>query len=104
MSTSASIDVERLEGLRDKARAYKVIIDGQEAGTIRHGQQQSFPVTPGSHEVFFKIDWCRSPKLTVDVADGHRAKVVCAPSGTIWTAIFAIVFKPTSYIRAELAA
>ncbi len=46
MSTSAWIDVERLEGLRDKARAYKVIIDGQEAGTIRHGQQQSFQVTP----------------------------------------------------------
>jgi hypothetical protein len=30
--------------------------------------------------------------------------VTCVPSGTIWTAIFAIVFKPTSYIRAELAA
>jgi hypothetical protein len=29
--------------------------------------------------------------------------VTCVPTGTIWTAIFAIVFKPTSYIRAELA-
>jgi hypothetical protein len=104
MSTSAWIDVERLEGLRDRARAYKVMIDGQEAGTIRHRQQESFQLTPGGHEVFLKIDWCRSPKLAVDVASGERAKVVCAPSGTIWTAIFAVVFKPTSYIRAELAA
>jgi adenine-specific DNA methylase len=103
MSTSAWIDVERKEGLRDRARAYKVMIDGQEAGTIRHGQQQSFEVVPGTHEVFLKIDWCRSPKRTVDVAGGGRAKVTCVPSGTIWTAIFAIVFKPTSYIRAEIA-
>jgi hypothetical protein len=104
MSTSAWIDVERLEGLRDRARAYKVMIDGQEVGTIRHGQQQSFQITPGTHEVFLKIDWCRSPKLSVDVVGGQRVKVTCVPSGTIWTAIFAIVFKPTSYIRAELAA
>jgi adenine-specific DNA methylase len=103
MSTSAWIDVERKEGLRDRARAYKVVIDGQEAGTVRHGNQESIQVTPGPHEVFLKIDWCRSPKLTVDVAGGQRAKVTCVPSGTIWTAIFAIVFKPTSYIRAELA-
>jgi hypothetical protein len=103
VSTSAWIDVERKEGLRDRARAYKVMIDGQEAGTIRHGQQESFEVVPGTHEVFLKIDWCRSPKLTVDVAGGQRAKVTCVPSGTIWTAIFAIVFKPTSYIRAEVA-
>jgi hypothetical protein len=86
----------------DRARAYKVMIDGQEAGTVRHGQQQSFEVAPGTREVFLKIDWCRSPKLNVDVADGGRANVTCVPSGTIWTAIFAIVFKPTSYIRAEL--
>ena len=104
MSASAWIDVERKEGLRDRARAYKVMIDGQEAGTIRHGSQESFQVTPGTQEVFLKIDWCRSQKLTVDVAGGQRATVTCVPSGTIWTAIFAIVFKPTSYIRAEAAA
>lgn len=73
MSTSPWIDVERIEGLRDRARAYKVMIDGQEAGTVRHGQQESFQVTPGTHEVFLKIDWCRSPKLSVEVAGGQRA-------------------------------
>lgn len=104
MSTSAWIHVERAEGLRDRARAYKGMIDGHEAGTIRHGSEESFQVTPGPHEVFLKIDWCRSPKLTVDVASGQRARVTCAPSGTIWTAIFAIIFKPTSYIRAQVAA
>jgi hypothetical protein len=39
------------------------MIDGQEAGTVRHGGQESFQVTPGTHEVFLEIDWCRNPKL-----------------------------------------
>jgi hypothetical protein len=41
MSTSAWIDVVRKEGLRDRARAYKVMIDGQEAGSISHGPSWS---------------------------------------------------------------
>lgn len=52
MTTSASTDVERKEGLRDKARAYKLMLDGQAAGTIRHGSEESFQVAPGTHDVF----------------------------------------------------
>jgi hypothetical protein len=74
MSTSAWIDVERLEGWRDRARPYKVIIDGERAGGVGHGQQESFEVVPGAHEVFLKLNWYRSPKLAVDVAGGQRAK------------------------------
>jgi hypothetical protein len=92
MSTSASIDVERQEGWLDRARPYKVIIDGQRAGTVGHGQQQSFEVVPGAHEVFLKLDWCRSPKLTVDVASGERAKVNCAAGGNFWMTFFDVIF------------
>jgi hypothetical protein len=53
--------------------------------------------------VFLKIDWCRSPKLMVDGGGGRRAGVTCAPTGSIWTPIFAIV-KPTRCVDAELAA
>jgi hypothetical protein len=103
MSTSAWIDVERQEGWRDRARPYKVIIDGGRAGTVGHGQQESFVVTPGSHEVFLKLDWCRTPKLTVDVAGGQRVKVTCTAGGNFWMTFFDVIFKPTKYIRAELA-
>jgi hypothetical protein len=54
MSTSAWIDVERKEGWRDRARPYKVVIDGQKVGGIGHGQLESFEVVPGTHEVFLK--------------------------------------------------
>jgi hypothetical protein len=104
MSTSAWIDVERKEGWRDRARPYKVVIDGQKVGGVGHGQQESFEVVPGTHEVFLKLDWCRSPKLTVEVAGGQRAKVTCEAGGNFWMTFFDVIFKPTRYIDAELAA
>jgi hypothetical protein len=103
MSTSAWIDVERKEGWRDRARPYKVIIDGQRVGGVGHGQQESFEVVPGTHEVFLKLDWCRSPKLTVDVAGGQRAKVTCEAGGNFWMTFFDVLFRPTKYIRADIA-
>jgi hypothetical protein len=103
MSTSAWIDVERQEGWRDRARPDKLIIDGEAAGRVGHGQQESFEVVPGAHEVFLKLDWCRSPKLAVDVAGGQRAKVTCAAGGNFWMTFFDVIFRPTHYIRAEVA-
>jgi hypothetical protein len=58
---------------------------------------------PGAHEVFLKLDWCRSPKLALDVAGGQRAKVSCAAGGNLWMTFFDVIFRPTRYIRAEVA-
>ena len=103
MSASTWIDVERQEGWRDRARSYKVMIDGRQAGMVGYDQQESFEVTPGSHEVYLKIDWCRSPKLAVDVSSGQRAKVTCAAGGNFWLTFVDVIFRPTRYIRAEIA-
>jgi hypothetical protein len=77
---------------------------GERAGTVGHGQQESFEVVPGAHEVFLKLDWCRSPKLAVDVAGGQHAKVMSAAGGNFWMTFFDVIFRPTRYIRAEVAA
>jgi len=51
----------RRGGYRDILRSYLVTIDGKELAKIKRGQTVELPVTAGSHEVFVKIDWCRSP-------------------------------------------
>jgi hypothetical protein len=96
MSTSARIDVEREEGWRDRARPY----------ASGHGwawPAGELEVVPGTHEVFLTLDWCRSPKLTVDAAGGQRAKVTCAAGGNFWMTFFDVIFRPTRYIRADVA-
>ena len=56
MSTSAWIDVERKEGLRDRARAYRVMIDGRKRARSGTGVRRASRSRPGTHEVFLKID------------------------------------------------
>jgi hypothetical protein len=59
---------------------------------------------PGAHVVFLKLDWCRSPKLSLDVAGGQRAKVTCEAGGNFWMTLPDVIFRPTRYIRAQAAA
>lgn len=82
-SAEASVVLSRdRKGSRDIFRSYKVIIDGQEAGRIKRGQRLEFPLTPGRHVIFLRIDWCSSPRLELDVQPGQTVRLVCAPGGS----------------------
>lgn len=71
----------RRGGYRDIMRSYLVIVDGKELAKIKRGQTVELPVAAGAHEVFLKIDWCRSPTLNVDAAAGEVIKLFCEPGG-----------------------
>jgi hypothetical protein len=71
---------------RDRLRHYRVIIDGEFAGLIGHGNAEAFDVTPGRHIVELKIDWCSSPPLIVDVRR-EGARLVCGPNWTAWRSL-----------------
>jgi hypothetical protein len=99
---SAAIHVDReAGGYTDRARAYKVLVDGEERGTVKQGQGVEAEVDPGAHQVQMKIDWASSPTLDVELADGERAEFVCAPNASPLTAIFYAFFRRSSYIRLE---
>ena len=81
----AIIHLERKKGPSDLLRSYKVIIDDELAGTIRHGKSCSFQVRPGRHDIFLMIDWCSSQHLTIDIAPGEEIKLICqANSPSLW--------------------
>lgn len=50
-------------------RDYRVYIDDRFVGTIKNGGEEWFEVTPGSHTIYAKIDWCSSPTLNFTVHD-----------------------------------
>ena len=54
------IKIKRDSGYVDRLRAYKVVVDGNVVGEIKNGQQIELDVSQGKHELFLKIDWCRS--------------------------------------------
>ena len=88
-------------GYTDRARAYKVLVDGEEQGTVKHGEGVELQVSPGTHRVQMKVDWATSPELEVTLSEGERAEFVCAPNASPLTAIFYAFFKRSDYIRLE---
>lgn len=57
-------------GWRDRARAYKVLVDGRESGEVKNGETLDVAADSGEHVVQLKLDWTRSPKVSVSVSDG----------------------------------
>lgn len=64
-----TIQLHRINELRNKMRDYRIFIDGNEAGTLANGQTREFVVSPGEHTITAHIDWCSSNAVVVDVAN-----------------------------------
>jgi hypothetical protein len=96
------IKIVRGHAMGDKLRAYRVLVDGQGVGEIREGGKLSVPVTPGVHTVQFKIDWCASPQLLVDVAADATEQVSCGPRFDPFMALLAISVFRGKYLFARL--
>ncbi|MFM2226164.1 MAG: hypothetical protein RJA07_2366 [Bacteroidota bacterium] len=50
-------------------RNYALMIDSKKVGEIHRGEEKSINISPGLHEVYAKVDWGRSKKISINVAD-----------------------------------
>ena len=60
-----TICIKRSSEWANKARKIEIYIDNVKNGTIDDAETKIFELEQGSHEVFAKIDWCRSQKLVI---------------------------------------
>jgi hypothetical protein len=95
------VTVARGSAYVDKARAYKVILDGTEAGRVKDGKSESFSVAAGPHELYVKVDWASSPTMRFDVAPGEDVRFMCRPNANALTAMFYSLFARKKYLRLE---
>lgn len=65
------IKIRRDSGYTDSMRAYKVILDEKIIGELRDGQEITLEVPKGVHQLYLKIDWCRSNTVNFDVNDSN---------------------------------
>lgn len=73
METTARIVLSRSSEWMNKARSFKVIVDGQQVGTISNGGTEEFMLASGQHKVFCKVDWCSSREYDVNLAPEETA-------------------------------
>lgn len=79
------VRLKRASEIADLLRAYRIIVDGQQVGTIRTGRQVEFEVTPGPHRIWLRIDWADSNMLEL-VSDGSLLELECGSNFAGWRA------------------
>ena len=80
LATAARATVIRLTRTsewKNYFRAIAVYIDRVRVGKIRNGQTITFPIDPGEHELFVKIDWCESNAIGLQVQEGVTVELSC---------------------------
>jgi hypothetical protein len=61
----AHITVTRADLLNGVLRKLDIYLDGRKIGNVAALQTQEFDVDPGTHEIYVKMDWAESPRLSL---------------------------------------
>lgn len=95
----SSIEVQR-EGLgwSDYLRSFNIVIDGKAVGRLYAGGSSAIEVAPGSHEVFLKIDWCRSEKIDVNLTPGEVVRFLGGSRANPLTIFYWMTFGRSRYL------
>ena len=67
----AKINIRRTNEYNNRMRDYQIYIDNKKVGTIENGGNKDFEIEEGKHIIEAKIDWCGSPKVTVEIKNGE---------------------------------
>jgi hypothetical protein len=82
----------------DRARAYKIVVDGELKGTVRNGEQLILPIASGPHAGQARIDWTGSPAVPFDVAPGETVRMRVEARANPFTAWW-YAFGTSRYLR-----
>jgi hypothetical protein len=63
--------------LRDRARRYDIVVDGQPVAKIKRGQRVELPIPRGRHEVFMRINWGSSQTIDLEIKPGESVELFC---------------------------
>lgn len=84
--------VRRGTSYQDRLRAYKVKVDGLEAGVVKRNSTVEIALAAGPHVVAMAVDWCGSQPLEITVAEGEAIELECGSSLTGWRIFLAIAY------------
>jgi hypothetical protein len=97
--TNATVTLNRQNGKRDLWRAYRVIVDGNQMAVLNQEETCELSLPPGSHEIWIKLDWTRSPKVKLDLAEGSQRHLQCRAGGSPWMVPIDSWLRPSRYIE-----
>ncbi len=72
---------------------FRVLLDGEDIGSIEPDQTIDLPIQPGHHELQVKLGRYRSRREPFNTADGETVTFRCY-GGRIWPLYLASIVKP----------
>ncbi|SRR6266567_7372201 len=66
--------------VRDKLRAYKIVVDGAVVGKVKRDKSVLVDLAPGRHAMLVSLDWCSSKPIVVEIVEGAECSVECGPN------------------------
>ena len=72
---------------------FRIILDGQDAGSIDYGEKTELPLTPGQHSLQIRVGRYSSRKLPFAAADGETVSFRCH-GAMLWPRFVASLIKP----------
>jgi hypothetical protein len=73
----SQIIISRTSQRVDSLREYEIYVDGQKINTIGPGEKKTLEVSQSNHEIYIKIDWCKSKKLNINLTERQELKLKC---------------------------
>jgi hypothetical protein len=98
---AARLVITRRPAYVAKVRAFKVLLDGEEIGTLREKAPLTHEIAPGRHELQLKLDWGKSPIEEFEAAPGQEIRYWCRPNGNALSSIYYATFGASRYIVLE---
>jgi hypothetical protein len=98
---SASITISRDSGYADRLRAYRVVVDDSEVGTLNNGESKTFSIEPGPHALVLKIDWCSSNTVRFDLPENGSVQFKCGSNlrgVNLLLSIYYVLFARDQYL------
>jgi len=95
------LKLNRDKAYADSARAYKIFIDGKQVGMIKNGGEEKMEVDPGNHNIYIKIDWCRTDEMVFEFDGKNTIHFKCGNNLKGWKKafpFFVLFFSPRKYL------
>ncbi|MBU3107729.1 hypothetical protein [Clostridium gasigenes] len=73
----SKIIIYRTSQYTNNMRNYEIYVDGQKINTISDSEKKTIEVSKGNHEIYMKIDWCKSKKLNINFTEEQEVKLKC---------------------------
>jgi hypothetical protein len=73
-------------------RSLAVFLDGEKVETVDEDGTVELMLSPGPHEIYVKMDWCRSNKLQFNISAREKVYLACQVPLRVWQHLLIIFY------------